>query len=193
MSFSFRLARLEDAEGILKVYAPYILHTPITFEYEVPTLEEFTMRIQDIATCYPYLVCESEGDIVGYAYAHRHQERAAYQWNAEISIYLQEKYTHLGLGRMLCAALIDLLKLQGIRNVYSCVTIPNPKSERLHHGMGFQLEGIFRNAGYKCGRWHDVAWFEKSISDYPDHPSPLLSFNHVDPEKIQQIIKAIGK
>ena len=151
MSFSLRLARLEDAEGILEVYAPYILHTPITFEYEVPTLEEFTARIRSIATDYPYLVYESEGKIAGYAYAHRHQERAAYQWNAEISIYLREEYTHLGLGRTLCATLIDLLKLQGIRNVYSCVTIPNPKSERLHHVMGFQLEGIFRNAGGAAG------------------------------------------
>lgn len=184
----FRLAHPEDAANLLAIYAPYIENTPITFEYEVPTLEEFAARIRNISTDYPYFVCLAGDQIVGYAYAHRHMERAAYQWNAEISIYLQEMSTQKGLGKILCRALLQLLRLQGIRNVYSCVTIPNPRSEGLHHSMGFRMQGIFHNAGYKCGQWHDVAWFEKSISDYPFNPAPLRSFNEIVPEKVQEIL-----
>ncbi len=187
-SILFRLARPEDAADILAIYAPYVRNTPITFEYEVPTLDVFKQRIRDISNDYPYFVCESEKRIVGYVYAHRHMERAAYQWNAELSIYLQEGYTQKGLGKIMCATLFRLLRLQGIRNVYSCVTIPNMRSEGLHRSLGFRLQGIFLHAGYKCGAWHDVAWFEKSIADYPHNPAPLCPFHEIETDEVRQIL-----
>lgn len=84
----FRTARLSDAPALLEIYREYI-DTPITFEYALPSEDEFKDRIRSISEFFPYLVLEDDsGVIVGYAYAHRHMERAAYQWNAELSIYL---------------------------------------------------------------------------------------------------------
>ena len=118
-----RFAAEADAPALLAIYAQYI-ETGITFEYQLPTREEFARRIRDFGGTYPYLVCEENGCIVGYAYAHRQAERAAYQWNAELSVYLDRSCTSRGLGRRLYGALIDILRLQGIRTVYGCVTVP---------------------------------------------------------------------
>ena len=135
-----RFAKSEDAKNLLNIYEQYI-DTPITFEYVLPTIEEFAGRIGQIGAFYPYLICEDGGQAIGYAYGHRAMERAAYQWNAELSIYLDQNSTSKGLGKCLYAQLIDILKLQGIRNVYGCVTIPNEKSEGLHLAMGFKKSG----------------------------------------------------
>lgn len=174
-----RFATPDDAAALLAIYAPYI-ETSVTFEYVVPSLEEFRGRIETISGDYPYLVWEEDGVILGYAYAHRHMERAAYQWNAELSVYLDESACGRGLGTRLYAALMELLRLQGIRNVFGCVTLPNERSEALHRAMGFALAGTYSMAGYKNGRWHDVGWFQKAIAAYDDPPAPLVSFRDVD-------------
>ena len=132
-----RMATLQDAEKILAIYAPYVKNTAVSFEYDVPSLPDFEARMQGIMAFYPYLVWEEGGRILGYAYAHRHQERKAYQWNAELSIYLHPDATRRGLGSKLCLALLDLLRLQGVKTAYSCVTLPNAASEALHAKMGF--------------------------------------------------------
>lgn len=186
---TLRMAKKEDAADILAIYEPYVRNTEITFEYEVPTLPEFTDRITDISTDYPYLVCTADGRIIGYAYAHRHMERAAYQWNAELSIYIDKAYQHLGIGKQLYGALIDILKLQNVKNVYGCVTHPNEKSESLHAYFGFTQIGIYKSAGYKCGAWHDVVWFEKSIGTHELSPVPLQSIQTIDKERIAAILK----
>lgn len=152
-----RPARLEDASEILKIYEPYIKKTTITFEYEVPSLEEFRGRMTGIIGAYPYLVCEADGKILAYAYAHRFHERAAYQWDAELSVYVEEEHTGLGMGKALYHALMELLKLQNVKNAYALVTSPNERSEALHLGMGFRLEGLNRETGYKMGKWLDVS------------------------------------
>lgn len=126
------------------------------------TEQAFADRIHRIVQEYPYLVWEDDsGRVLGYAYAHRQMERAAYQWNAELSIYLDRAHTSQGWGKKMYLALMDLLALQGVKTVYGGVTIPNEKSERLHACLGFQRLGTYHNTGYKCGRWHDVAWFER--------------------------------
>ena len=112
---------------IRKIYSQYI-DTPITFEYALPTEAEFTERVKKISSVYPYLVCEVNGRIIGYAYAYRQKERMAYQWNAELSIYLGRPYTSQGIGKRLYCALIELLEKQGVKNVYGGVTLPNVKS-----------------------------------------------------------------
>ena len=122
--------------------------------------------------------------VLGYAYAHRQAERAAYQWNAELSIYLDPACTSRGLGRRMYAILLELLRLQGIRTAYGCVTLSNEKSNRLHLGMGFSLVGVYHNAGYKCGRWWDVAWYEKSLASYGEAPAPPHSVHTLSPTEL---------
>lgn len=185
----FRRATEEDVVPILAIYAPYVTDSAITFEYDVPNEEEFRQRIRTISAEYPYFVCESDVQIIGYAYAHRHMERAAYQWNAEISIYIRQGFTGKGLGKTMCQALIDLLRLQGIRNVFSCVTIPNERSAHLHHSMEFSTEGIFQNAGYKCGKWQTIAWFRKNIAPYTNEPAPFLPISRIDRQLIDSILE----
>ncbi len=161
-----------DAESLLKIYAQYI-DTPVTFDYSLPTVTQFQNNINRIVSEYPYLVYEEEGIILGYAYAHRHMEKAAYQWNAETTIYLDRDACSRGIGTRLYSVLLDLLKLQGVRNVYGCVTHPNERSERLHEALGFQKTGTYHQAGYKCGRWYDVVWYELSLTDHQDGEEPL--------------------
>ncbi len=185
---TIRLATIEDTESILAIYAPYVSNSVITFEYEVPTLDEICCRIADTLKEYPYIVAILDNQIIGYAYAHRQRERAAYQWNAELSIYLDVDSQGRGIGKTLYTCLMELLKLQGIVNVYGAVTVPNPASERLHESLGFRRLGNFVNTGFKMGKWLDVAWFEKAINDYPANPEPFLPFPEVEKAAVQWIL-----
>lgn len=188
-AFRFRRVTEDDAIQLLTIYAPYVVDSAISFEYEVPSEEDFKQRIRSIAAEYPYFVCEMNGQIIGYAYAHRHMERAAYQWNAEISIYIRQGFTGKGLGKNMCQTLIELLRLQGIRNVFSCVTIPNERSAHLHQSMEFSTEGIFQQAGYKCGKWQTIAWFRKNIAPYTNEPAPFLPISRIAPQLIDEILE----
>ena len=183
-----RLATVNDSTELLKIYAQYI-DTPITFECSIPTENEFEKRIANITEEYPYLVCEEEGKIFGYAYAHRHMEREAYQWNAELSIYIDSNFTSKGVGKILYLTLMELLKLQGIKTVYGCVTVPNEKSEKLHTTLGFKQIGTYHNTGYKCNKWHDVSWFEKAIAPYDENPKDFVPISKISEDKIRAIIK----
>lgn len=187
-NYTFRMAREEDVPAILAIYEPYVRDTAITFEYDPPSLSEFKKRVEDISAEYPYVVCQSEQRLVGYAYAHRHMERAAYQWNAELSVYLDRDFHGRGIGKRLYEILIGILKLQNVKNVYGGVTSPNEKSERLHKALGFTKLGTYHKAGYKCGGWHDVSWFEKSIGDYGAGPAPFRSIQTVDSRLIGNIL-----
>ena len=182
-----RFASCNDAGKLLDIYSEYI-DTPITFEYTLPSIEEFRERISNIISFYPYIVCEKDDEPIGYAYAHRHMERAAYQWNAELSVYIKKNFTSKGLGKILYSALMEILKLQGIRTVYGCVTVPNEKSEALHTGLGFRQIGIYRNAGYKNGEWRDVRWYEKQIGDYNQKPLSIVSLRTINGDKLEGIL-----
>jgi len=182
-----RFANISDCPSILKIYSLYI-DTPITFEYSLPSNSEFEKRFANIVENYPYLVCEEEGYIKGYAYAHRFREREAYQWNAELSIYLDEEYLSKGLGKKLYSALMDILKIQGIRTVYGLVTVPNIKSEKLHYSLGFERAGTFRDTGYKGGKWRDVALFEKKIGSCEENPSSFIPINKIPKETLENVI-----
>ncbi len=186
---TFRFAEEADAPALLAIYGQYI-DTPITFECALPSVESFTERIRSIRAAYPYIVCEEDGRIWGYAYAHRQAERAAYQWNAELSVYLDRSRTGQGLGRRLYTALMEMLRLQGIHTVYALVTVPNEKSEGLHGSMGFRHMGTQRSTGYKDGTWRDVAWFEKQIAPYDPDPAPLAPIGQVPLERLAEILAA---
>lgn len=161
-----RPATLADAPGILEVYAPYIKDTVITFETEIPTVEEFTSRIEKIKENYPYLVCEINGKVIGYAYAAKHGERSAYKHSINVSIYVDMNYHHQGIGKALYSHLFESLKSYDFYTAYACITLPNDKSIGLHKAFGFHEVGTFHNVGYKMGKWLDVIWLEKPLKQY---------------------------
>lgn len=186
--YVLRFAEEKDAAALLAIYAPYVKNTSITFEYEVPAVEEFSQRIREISSFYPYLVCEKNGKIVGYAYAQRHKARAAYQWGCELSIYLAEDVRGMGIGPMLYRTLMQLLTLQNVRNFYACITSPNPASEHMHLALGFTLSGLWHHSGFKQGCWHDVAWYEKAAGSIQDAPRPLINVHDLDPGTVKKLL-----
>lgn len=185
---TLEFANTDDAVAILKIYDYYVKETIVTFECETPSISEFQDRILKIASFYPYLVCRDRGEIVGYSYAHRHKERAAYQWNAELSVYVDRRFQRCGIGKALYTALIGLLRLQNIQNVYGGVALPNPNSENLHGHLGFTKLGIYRETGYKFDAWHDVAWFEKAIGDHRNKPKAVVPISEIGKEARNEII-----
>jgi len=173
-SYTIRFIKPEDSEAVLEVYKPYVLGTYITFEYNVPTLEEWSHKIEKIILKYPWLVCECENKIVGYAYGSTHRDRTAYQWSPESTVYLDEKYHRQGIARALYEKLFAIMKLQGYFNVYAGVGLPNMKSEEFHKALGFTELGIFKNIGYKLGGWHDTKWFQLQLREHILNPPPPL-------------------
>ena len=184
---TIRLARQADADDLLAIYAPY-LSTTVTFEYVLPSREEFSRRIADVQARFPYLVLEEDGQPVGYAYAHPLGQRAAYQWSGELSIYISPAAAGKGGWRPLYLALMELLRLQRMRTVYGVVTHPNPASEAFHAAMGFRLLGTQHNSGYKNGRWLDVALYEKPLSDYSDAPPVPVPLDQLPRETVEEVL-----
>lgn len=173
-----------DAAELHEIYAWYVENTAISFEVTPPGVEGFARRLREVRVRFPYLKAVADGQIVGYAYAHEQMARAAYQWNAELSVYLKPDSTGRGLGTVLYTALMAILKQQKIRNVYGGVTLPNPASERLHLGLGFARLGTYHQTGYKLGAWHDVAWFEKNIGEHELPPAPPIPVSQIDIEAV---------
>lgn len=176
-AYRIRFASQADASALLDIYRQYI-NLPVTFEEVCPAVSVFRERIKHISEKYPYLVCEHNGSPVGYAYAHEQHARAAYRWNAELSVYIHPEYTGKRIGNALYGALTELLQIQHFVNLYAYVTLPNERSEALHRAFGFALCGICRHTGFKAGQWHDVGIFEKKITDkagVPQEPVPITA------------------
>jgi len=178
-----RFALPSDAEAVLGIYAPYVRDTAVTFEYEVPDLSSYTERMERIMASYPFILCEVGQRVVGYAYASRHRDRAAYQWATESSVYIDPEFQGQGLGKRLYAALLEILRHQGFLIVYAVITMPNEASERLHTSVGFSEIGLHRCAGFKLGAWHDVKWYEYFLSDPPAEPQTPMAFPLVRDKK----------
>lgn len=168
-----RNATIDDAEQLLGIYAYYVTNTAITFEYDVPSLEEFRNRIDVTLKKYPYLVIEEDGIIQGYAYAGAFVGRAAYDHSCETTIYLDRNSKGRGYGRALYEALEQSLKDKGILNLYACIGDPvvedeylTRNSEQFHQHLGFSKVGTFHKCGYKFGRWYNMIWMEKIIGEH---------------------------
>ena len=175
-----RPATEADAAEILNIYAPYITDTAITFEYDVPTLEEFTGRIRHTLEKYPYLVAVRDSEIIGYAYAGAFYGRAAYDWSAETTIYVKKGCRHSGVGKLLYQALETALKAQNIINLYACIGYPEEDDEYLtknsaqfHAHLGYRMVGEFYHCGYKFDRWYNMVWMEKLLDPEVKHPKPI--------------------
>ncbi len=183
---SIRMATELDTEEILSIYAPYVLDTAITFEYEIPSLEEFSQRIRDTLKSYPYLVALEENRITGYAYASAFHKRAAYQWSAETTVYLKQDCRGKGLGKQLYYELESILKSQNIINVNACIAYVQGEDQHLnnasvafHERMGYSKVAHFKKCGYKFGTWYDMIWMEKMLREHPDAPEPLLPITKI--------------
>ena len=183
-----RFAGEADVPALRAIYEHFI-PTNITFEYVLPSGEEFSRRMASVLEMYPYLAAVEGDTVLGYAYAHRIAERAAYGWGAELSIYLRPGEEGRGLGARLYRALMELLRLQGVRTAYGLVASPNPASEGLHSALGFRLLGVQRNAGYKNGQWIDLLWFEKALAPYDPEPGPLVPVGELPPEQVQAVLE----
>lgn len=165
---TIRDARRSDVPAMLAIYAPFVEHTAVSFEYEVPTEAEFARRLEEHQAAFPWLVCEENGRVMGYAYAGRAFERAAYGWNAEISCYLAPELRGRGVGRRLYARIEEILTRLGYYKLFAVVTSANAPSVAFHHALGFREAACFRNVGYKQGGWYDVLWLEKTLCDRPE-------------------------
>jgi L-amino acid N-acyltransferase YncA len=137
-------------------------------------------RIEATLANWPWLVCERDRQVLGYAYASRHRERSAYQWSCDVSVYVSASYRRVGIGRALYRSLFELLKLQGFRNAYAGITLPNPASVGLHESLGFKPIGVYQDVGYKLGAWHDVGWWELHLGPgvAPTPPFDLKQIRH---------------
>lgn len=169
-----RLAVADDADQIQKIYAPIVRDTAISFELEIPSVSEMQHRILSTLEKMPWLFCENNGAVLGYAYAGSHRSRAAYQWSVDVSVYVDANYRGKRVGQALYRSLFDLLVLQGFRTAYAGITLPNAASVGLHESLGFLPVGIYRSVGYKLDSWHDVGWYLTINHDDSAPATPLL-------------------
>src|SRR6478672_11168943 len=176
MSVDIRVAKVGDAEGILQIYAPFCESTRVSFELVAPSVEEMRDRIKRIGVTYPWLVAEEARRILGYVYASRLRERAAYQWTVEVAVYVAPEHQRRGLARALYTSLFAILRTQGYFTAFAGVTLPNAASVGVHEKLGFRPAGVFTGVGYKTGRWLDVGWWQREIQppfDKPPDPRPF--------------------
>ena len=180
MHATVRTATPGDAERLLEIYAWYVRHTAVTFDYDVPSLSDFKARMERTLLRYPYLVIEEGGRVMGYACAGPFVGRAAYDWACETTIYLDHAERRKGLGRALYSALEAKLGRMGVLNLYACIGVPEREDEyltldsaRFHARLGYVEAGRFRRCGYKFGRWYDMIWMEKLIGEHRPNPKPV--------------------
>ena len=188
-----RAAAPEDAEQLLEIYTPFVISedsslSNVSFELAAPDVEEFRQRIQDISKQFPYLVGEVNGQILGYVYCHPYRERLAYQWAVEVTIYLAPAGQGKGLGRLLYETMEKLLCLQGVTMAYSCITVGNDHSIKMHEALGYRLIGTFTNSGYKNGQWLDTVWLEKQLQPCPKQPDNIKSWWEMDPDVVATVL-----
>jgi L-amino acid N-acyltransferase YncA len=176
MSMTIRVATPDDAQQVLEIYAPFCAATPVSFETEAPSLEEMRRRIETTLEFFPWLIAEEAGRVLGYAYASRHRERAAYRWAADVSVYVREDTRGKGVGRALYTSLFAVLRLQGIHNILAGISLPNDASVALHEAMGLRPLGIYEAIGFKCGAWHDVGWWQYALRPHQGPPEEPVAF-----------------
>ncbi len=184
-----RVAIPDDAQEILEIYKPYISNTAFTFETVIPTLVEFRNRIETYLQKYPWLICKVDDVLAGYAYASTHRNREAYQWSCESSVYVHNHFKGKKIGKELYDLLFQILKIQGFRNVYAGVALPNDASEKLHQKCGFQKFVVYENVGYRLGNWQKVGWWKLQINDYDLKPSPPIKFLELNGKLLSTFFK----
>ena len=169
-----RFATDADAPAIAAMYAPYVENTPISFEYEPPSANEMMARMKKVRDDeLPWLVATDNDEVLGYAYATKHKERAGYQWCVESSVYVGATSHRTGIGRALYTRLFEILRELGYENVYAGTTVPNDQSVNFHKSFGFVEAGRYSKVGFKHGKWHDTVWWHLAIGERRNPPVPL--------------------
>ena len=158
--------------AIAAIYAPAVTDNSTSFEVVPPAADDMAWRIATTAERYPWIVCDDNGTVTGYAYGSTHRARHAYQWSAEVSAYVRDDYHRRGIGKALYTSLFEILALQGYRTAFAGITAPNPASVEFHKAMGFSEIGIFHKIGYKFGIWHDTIWLERPLGEYGEAQPP---------------------
>ena len=181
-----REALLKDAEEIIDIYRPYVLETAITFEYEVPAVEEMEKRIREREGRYPFLVAEENERVLGYAYLSPFKERSAYDWSAETSIYLDFTLRGKGYGTVLLNALEKEAGKMNLLSLDACIAVPSEESRyltdqsrRFHEKRGYKTVAHFPFSGYKFGTWFDIIWMEKEIGEHTTTPKKVIWYGDV--------------
>jgi len=186
-----RLARSSDAARLAAIFAPYVKGA-ITFTTVTPSAADFEKKISEILPDFPFLVFEHEGEVSAYAYASKHRALPAYRWCAEVSIYVDQAGHKKGAGTALYTALLEMLRCQGMVNLYAGITLPNPGSVGIHEKFGFRSFSLFEKVGYKAGKWHDVGWWEKKFTenllDPPREPVPFAELRKGNPSLLASIL-----
>ena len=165
MKATIRLAEKRDVPGILEIYAPFILDTAVTFEETVPDEESFWKRIQEIMEDLPFLVCEIDDRIAGYAYASGYRSRVSYRWSREVSVYVHPDFHRKKVAQALYTSLNEIVKYQGIANLLAIITLPNQASVAFHEQIGYYKCAEFSKVGFKLNQWQNVGWFELFLQD----------------------------
>lgn len=187
---AIRIAGSADAQGMLRIYAPYIRNTVITFENEVPAPAQFAERMQKGLEKFPWIVCLVNDEVAGYVYASAYRDREAYQWSCECSVYVHDRFHGKGLASELYSVLFQLLQAQGLKNVYAVITLPNEPSVRLHEKCGFEFFAAYDQVGYKLGGWQKVGWWRLQLGNYDPEPAPPLKFSALQPELVRRLTEA---
>ncbi len=189
---SLHIAKPSDAKQLLAIYSHYVEKTAISFEYTVPTVGEFEMRIKNTLAKYPYIIAKLGSEILGYAYSSAFSPRAAYDWSAEVTIYLKETQQKTGLGKLLYDKLEKIAKAQNILNLNACIACTDTEDEHLtnnsvqfHEHLGYKIVGRFHKCGYKFFKWYDMVWMEKIIGKHCPNPAPVIPFPKLNLEKLQ--------
>ena len=173
-----RPAQADDGAAVAAVYAPYVRETAVSFEEAPPTAQAMAERISGTLDTHPWLVAERAGEVIGYAYAGKHSQRAAYRWTVDVTVYVRDGERRTGVGRRLYQALLATLRMQGFRSAFAEVVLPNPGSVRLHEAMGFKPVGVHHDIGHKLGRWHDIGYWRLGLAEGaapPAEPIPFLA------------------
>jgi L-amino acid N-acyltransferase YncA len=184
----FRQVASSDADAIAAIYAPYVRDTVVSFETEAPDSREIARRIVAVASHYPWLVAEQDGAVVGYAYACEHRSRRAYRWSVDVAVYLAPRAQRQGIGRALYRRVLALLRLLGYVNAYGGIALPNDASVGLHESLGFVPVGVYRHVGFKQGRWHDVGWWQRSLTGTPTMPAEPQAIGQLEPPVIRRVM-----
>lgn len=196
---TFRNATLDDAARILEIYRYYVEKTAISFEWSVPSLLEFQGRMETTMKKYPYIVAVEDGKIIGYSYVSPFVGREAYDWSAEMTIYLDAEVRHHGAGKKLYFVMEEILRQMHILNLNACIGYPKndvddeyltKNSAGFHGHLGYKLVGRFHDSGYKFNRWYDMIWMEKMLGEHPDKPEPVLNYNDIKAKLIGTLLTA---
>ncbi len=185
-SVTIRMATKADAKEILEIYAPYVKDTAISFEYDVPSVEEFAERINNILKKYPYIVAMDNNQIIGYAYVSSFKDRVAYDWAVETTVYLRQDCRGKGVGKKLYLALEEILKRQNILNLNACIAYTSTDNTYLtnastyfHERLGYKKVAHFTKCGYKFGNWYNIIWMEKIIGEHSTNPKSVIPISEL--------------